>query len=489
MKKAFTLFFFLFTVLLYSADKTTIDYYSFFFPGIQKSSYYNAEYPHYKDILKMISRETGVDLNIYQNLAGRKSGRERLEEFVSELKEALYTNPPDLVYVPFTRWPIWRSLVTNGDFMQVDELIKQHAPNLYQSYPPQFWEYRKEKGNVHSIPIKRYEEYYDSGFWIIKKDNRIIGQDYKSKLDILYDNLMNCSDYFKNSGMAPPENYLLSFFYWGEDLINWFRLQNVLPVGLGEFYFIPRMNQVVPLSIGDVDVERYRKFDTKIRHGYRMGSYVYYFLKKKWKVAHVPYHQVFIENYRWKDILPEIFSNTKYEYISPEYSSEMVVFDSYDELFIPAGSDSVKETLEFIDTIYSQKRWYDIFMFGKEDFETDKPDEYDYNDVSLVTQNRSSLFSPLQVLCNKRFTRIPAFYPSEIKKTMHEYFEAEEKAVSHQLYGFDMSTTYYTIPNYMYRRDWMLIDMLKKMQESGAYVSELRSSANYLNEELNRYMK
>lgn len=149
----------------------------------------------------------------------------------------------------------------------------------------------------------------------------------------------------------------------------------------------------------------------------------------------------------------------------------------------------MKETLEFIDTIYSQKRWYDIFMFGKEDFETDKPDEYNYNDVSLVTQNRSSLFSPLQVLCNKRFTRIPAFYPSEIKKTMHEYFEAEEKAVSHQLYGFDMSTTYYTIPNYMYRRDWMLIDMLKKMQESGAYVSELRSSANYLNEELNRYMK
>jgi hypothetical protein len=488
MKKAFTLLFFIFPVLLHPSDKTIIDYYSYLFPDKSHAANYREEYTQYTHIIDEISRKTGVKLNIYQNVNGKMSGEERAEVFVSQLEETLYLNPPDLVNFPYTRWSKWKSLIANGDFLQVDELIKEHAPNLYKSYPRKFWAYRRENGNVYSIPIKRYEEYYDSGFWIIKNTKNDADIEYKHELEVLYENIMKCSNYDRDLGMKGRENYILSFFHWSESTKSWFRLQNVIPLGINEFFYIPGMSHVAPLSLGDIDVDRYKKFQHKLQNGFEKGHYVDNFLWKRWKIAYIPYHQIFSQNFRWKDILPEIFSNSEYEYISPQYSSETVVFDSYDELFIPAGSDAVIETLEFIDTIYSQKKWYDIFMFGTEDFEAYEPDEYNYNDVSVVAQNRSRLFSSLQVFCNKRFTRIPAFYPSKIKTRMHEYFEAEDKSFNEPLYGFDISSAYYNIPNYFSGRDSNLIDILTKMQETGAYVSGMRTAADYINRELERYM-
>jgi len=489
LKKTVTLILFLFPLLLHSSDKVIIDYNSYLFPAKTNMNEYQSEHSYYTEIIDKISWKTGVELNIYQNINQKLSSEEKAEAFITELQKELYSNPPDLVHFPYTRWDKWKSFVATGDFVQVDELIKQHAPNLYQSYPSQFWAYRKEKGNVYSIPIKRYEEYYDSGFWIIKKDDQTAYMDYKPQLEILYENLMKCNDYNRDLGLKGRENYLLSFFHWKESVKSWFRLQDAIPLGIGEILYISGMNQVVPLFLGDIDVERYKKFQHKLQNGFFKGRYVYDFFWNRWKIAYIPYHQIFSQNYRWKTLLPEIFSSKEYIYISPRFGSGTVVFDTYDELYIPAGSDVIVDTIKFIDTIYSQKSWYDIFMFGTENFETDESNEYGYDDVSLVTQNRSNLFSPLQVLCNKGFTRIPAFYPAEIKKIMHEYFEAEEKSFNEPLYGFDISSAYHEIPHYFESRESNLIDSLTKLQESNAYISVLRTAVDYLNGELKRYIK
>lgn len=404
-----------------------INYYSYVRPGILTNSYYQFEYESLRKIRDIIYEKLGIQLNIVFQKKLDKLHRTE-EAFYKKLDNAVYgPDQIDLLYLPGGEEKI-KELISRDMLMETENLIREYAPHLYTMYPKEFWQYRKQTGDVYSIPIRYYPSLTDSGFWTHRKgeysDTQI--------LDLLISSeIREAAIPF----MTQRSVNKMLFYLIGR--------KGITPVGYGEI--ILNLNDGFLLPFIETD-ERL----LQIMYEYQMWlSY----LKKRTPLER--YHQ--LADYQWDYLyLPlsenifnlksavavtktlDLFKNPGNSYLSEFYYDP---YGYYHKLYIPTECKKPEKVIAMIDQFMKDPVWYDFFMYGKKGKEYYRG-EYEIEDIrTIYSMNNTGIKNLLEPFRNEIFHRIYTYYPKEIRD---EYIRIKKIFMTgkHPLNAFDIVSEY-----------------------------------------------
>ena len=493
MKKFFIPALFFTAVFMIAQEPLVIDYYAYLYPGIYTKGNQYTQYRVINEVLETVYKNTGIKLNLHFE-KGYKQRPETNRKMI-ELEKKLTGMSEPYEVVAHSSLEYFKDFINLGYFLSVDELLKEYAPSIYSSYPEQYWEYRARTGDTYGIPVKQYDFIDHYGFWVIKneflKELNLTPDQAKSKLLII---LAACSktekpDYFSLAEVE-ASNVLITNIdqkWFPEEIISHLvELDGYSLVDKEEFLFDNISMELTPIKNEPQLVEKIKEIYEKTTHAWNFDGKILNVLHyTDWVCAFIPLGCPYIGASQWDlKYIDTWFSSEEYTIISELEYIKHTPFDEYEYLYIPANSQDPIRTIQALDLFHKDKFWFDLFTFGPNKASNGLPG----NTYTLPTgpyyYNMGDFRSPLSLLGNNKYRRIPSFLPEKVKKDFTKYLEeAELMRYNHPLYGLDikkvmekallrMGSKYTDIlPYYLHsphRDHWGIEILLKSKEEANS---------------------
>ncbi len=445
MKKFFIPALFFTAVFMIAQEPLVIDYYAYLRPGIWVSNqvYNLTETRVLNEVLEELYDKTGIRIKTHFPKGHPPNQIENFEGILTNNK-----NPVELIAYSPVKY--LREFEHNGYFLEVDELIREYAPAIFSSFPKHFWEYREQTGDVYRIPVKQYAHFDRYGFWVIK--NQFLN-DLGIPPEKIEENLLaitsacnpSSAPSYLNALDSKAENVFITSIdgpWFPEELITRFvEYEGYSLVDHNEFYLEDVTFQLHPISGDKWIINNLVKLEEKTSTAWNYpGRFLNILSTVDWVCAYIPLGCKYTGVSTW-DLknLGKWFSSDDYTIVSDFDLIDPVVLDDYEYLLIPANSQEAVRTIQALDLLFRDRYWYDLLTFGTGKDFAGLPGSvyslptgpYFYNDHNFRT--------PLSLLVNNRYKRIPYFLPEKVKEDYRTYLKAEEVIQNnHPLYGFDV---------------------------------------------------
>lgn len=430
MKKKFLgiLFILLFLSAYISAQSSTIRYYAFCARGIVENGYHKYDIESRNHIIDQIRDKLNVHLLIETQKLIDESGIKTEELFFDKFDKALYSSTPmDLIYLPDHPEKL-QELIDKNQLLPVDDFIRENAPNLYAMYPKKFWEYRERVGDVYSIPVRRYPNLTEAGFWTFRGHK----VDAESLVETLLEvGIENAAQPF--IGQVGVNSALKSFL----------SIYDLVSVGRGELLVNLDQSTLYPLS--DMNFQFLKMMQTYgdyLHRGFKFSPSLAgakNFQSFKWTALYTALNSSLLEltNIQIQKIT-ELFSNPNNTFLS---EIQFNPFGYYRKLYIPAKSENTVVTLNMIDNFVSSPYWYGLFTYGRDITPLHIKDDEMKEIKTFFNFNKSRMKSLFLPFCNEIYHRIPEYFPEPVK---NDFINVKEKLRNndHPLNGFDIDQAY-----------------------------------------------
>lgn len=426
-----------------SNENIKVNFHVFIYPGLKLDNHER----EIREELDLLRDRLNVSLSttIFERPLDRSLFPQTPSMFMNNLEKQIDEGKVDLFYSEKSDKEI-DELINNGKLIKVDALIKEHAPNLYNTYPEAFWTYRKNTGDMYGIPLRNYDEINRKGFWII--DKMYNGGTYEIRnpqelIDILQKTEqpdISMQNYFRNflmSNSSNPainkkntRNICLTYSYLIDDMLNLTRY----PVfGQNEFYLengaveITFLNREIKSMLNKIIPVVKKAVYTPLFNDPRFKGTLYkdFFFHTGWSCVKISFDENIKPEYSTQyDQIKNVFTSEKYFYVSDLNFMVPSPFTSNRFLYIPQSSQKAIYTIKMIDELYSNPYWYDLFVYGVENFPGMPKHEYDVPGSSFYD---NSYRMALAKLVNSAHHRIPAYYPESVKQSYVDFIEQQLK--------------------------------------------------------------
>jgi hypothetical protein len=428
-------------------ENVKINYHVFIYPGLKL----DRGKREVQEELDLLQDKLNVSLSttIFEPPLDRELFPQTPGMFMDSLEIRIDEGTVDLFYAEKSDKRI-DELINNGKLINVDTLIKEYAPYIYNTYPEEYWTYRKNTGDVYGIPLKNYDELNSMGFWIIDKmytDGVGEIRNIQELIDILRKTEqpdISFNNYYMNFlsstvsddiNAENTRNICLTYTFLADDII---KFAGYPVFGKNEFYLekgsveIMFKNQELKAILNRIIPVIKKAVYTPLFNDPIFGHTLYknLFFHTGWSCAKISFDENVKPGYSTQyDKLKNIFSGEKYIYVSDFKLMEPSPFISNRYLYIPQSSQNAIDAIKMIDELYSNRCWYDLFVYGVDSF-SDMPDhEYDYEVTGLRFYDNSYRIA-LAKLVNPAHHRMPAYYPESVKRSYADFIEQQQKMES-----------------------------------------------------------
>jgi hypothetical protein len=419
--------FILFNGPSFANEDTHINYYAYVLPGILTNSYYQFEHESLLKIRDIINEKLGIRLNIiYQKKLDKLDQTE--EAFLKKLDNAVYgAEKIDLLYIPGGEEKI-KELISRDMLMETDDLIRDHAPYLYTMYPKKFWQYRKQTGDVYSIPVRYYPGLTDVGFWTHRH-----GQ-------LLEDQFL---DQLMSSNIREAVIPFMTKRSVSEMLFSLMGSKGFVPVGYGEINMKLNDGSLLPLIETDARLLQilyeYQIWLSNLKKRTPLERYNK-LTGFQWDYLYLPLSENVFNIKSAASVVKvlELFEHSQNNYLTEFYYDP---FGYYHKLYIPTECENPDKVIAMIDQFMKDPFWYNIFVNGNESQESHRGEyEIDKN-KTIYSLNNTGIKNLLMPFRNEIFHRINSYYP---KKIRNEYIRIKKIYMTgnHPLNAFDIVSEY-----------------------------------------------
>jgi hypothetical protein len=416
-----------------SAQSTPIRYYAFFQRGIVENGYHRFDVDSRNRIINQINDKLNVHLIIESQRFINDSLLQTEKAFFNKFDKALFGSAAmDLIYLPNHPEKI-QELIEKDQLLPVDDLIRKYAPHLYAMYPKKFWEYRKRTGDMYSIPVRRYPNLTEAGFWSFRGRDISAEMLVHTLLDVGADNA--AVPFINQIGLNSMLKAFLSFY-------------NLISIGKGEV--LVKLEQSTLYPISDMNFELLKMMETysDYLHIVLSSSTSLAHFKKfhsfKWNVIYTVFNHPLLEltNIQIKK-LKEIFSDSNNNFLSEILFNP---FGYYRKLYVPAKTENIGVTLRMIDKFVSSPYWYGLFTYGQDVTPLHIGDDEIKEIKIFFNMNKTGMKNLFLPFCNEIYHRIPEYFPEPVKE---DFFRVKNqiRTTDHPLKGFDIDRAYEQISN------------------------------------------
>lgn len=394
--------------------------------------------------LDFLQNETGFELKVYaQEYHPSGTRNEAPEIFLQKINSVSPVNAPDIIFTDNLRV---NSVLNTHYTAEVNDLIPDHAPIIYHSFPAHFWKYRKEAGRSRDIPVHSYALRNKYGIWIIKKD--FID---RTSIDVIdSDSLLNllsfCGDTDELDDQILYQDGQDLYITISENLIKQYEhlllLFGIELVGNREIYFdhnnktfhrIDELRKRDGLSL--LPTIRYLSVVPQIEYVSRIP----------WSVLFIAYGSGFdvIEPSK-VNYLKQIFNEEKYQIIEDFELINHFPADSINSYYISTKSTDIPKKLKIFDSIINNAQVTENLLYMDKTISKENQEAVLQN-INYKIENskyRYGEIKPLSTLCNKKYLRISNFLPERVRENYQRFLEQSEVS---SLSGFDVEKEYHDI--------------------------------------------
>ena len=352
-----------------------IDFWAYIFPGCSPTN-------KKEEIIKKYTTEFDDETSITLDTYIQEWSLHKEKEFWFKMQNAVKDRiPPDLIYTDSNS--IIKRLISHELLVDVNPIIRENAEYIYNSFPKSYWNYRKEQGNVYSIPLHSYNVRFDYGFWVIKKE-------FLEKYNLQIETNTDLLKVLSHCQKPDPEDMKHWYRNTGEDLA----------------LFLSRKGEDLDLLLsGKMD---YNSFDFLVSlfgmefmdqqaflfdHTEKVWKLVHQLDKKEkeiiktissldfvtmrasyenitripWSVLHMPYNESLYPVGEYQlDNLQKLFSNGDYVFVHDYELAGYLPSEFIKQCFILKENEECIQAVHVLDAVLQTKIPLDVFLFEKE---------------------------------------------------------------------------------------------------------------------------